>query len=174
MPKPLKKLGFMVEMIPNIPEKKQQDVNKDEQPVKKEVLSNHDYVPSDNVTRWIEKFGACSDVLEEAKSRESELCNMLKKVDNDLLDVLHIIEIESPKDLYHGWLLYKRIKTIRRERRDIKDELTIVRNILRENNSYSFNRKTVKKAIDGLSKRKYTFRITETENIEEGDSVNDM
>jgi hypothetical protein len=157
LPKTLRKIGFKVEAVPDIPTT---NPNK--------IVHKEEYIVSENITRWIEKFGTCSDILEEAKIRESQLCKELKKSDNELLDILHIIEIEPPKDLYHGWLLYKRIKKNRKERREIKDELIIVKDVIQEINPSCLHRKRIQTAINGLFNREYTFRI-----VEGGDDEND-
>ena len=115
-----------------------------------------------SVRRWVEKFGICDDILSEAILRKDELLNNLKKSDDELMDILHVIEIEKPKDLFSGWKLYKRIRENRKNRRDVKDELLIVNNVLnRINNIYSMKRSEVQKAINGLYDRKYSFRIVD-------------
>ena len=87
----------------------------------------------------------------------------LHKVDKEFLDILHIIEIEKSKDMYSGWLEYKRIRENRGKRRSIKDELLIIGNVLREINPSSLQRERVQKSIDGLLNREYKFRIIEEE-----------
>lgn len=49
-----------------------------------------------------------------------------------MLDILHSIEFEPPKDLYGGWQIYKAIWENRKRRRDIKDETLIINNVLEE------------------------------------------
>ena len=121
---------------------------------------------SENIIRWVDKFGICSDIFEEAKQREDELIQELYQADQEFVDILHIIEIEKSKDLYGGWQEYKRIRENRERRRTIKDELLIVENILKEINPSCLQRERVQKAIDGLLNRKYTFRVIETdENV---------
>ncbi len=157
LPKNLKRLNFRVEAVPDIIQKKKVIEEKD---VKRE-----EYIPSENITRWIEKFGKCGDILGEAEEREKHLINDLKDNDKELIDILHIIEIEKSKDLFGGWQLYKRIKKNRIERRSMKDELLIVENVLEQIKSIScFHREKIQKAIDGLFTRKYTFRIVEEDN----------
>lgn len=159
LPKTLKRLNFKVEPIPDIGQNKKVIGEKD---VKRE-----DYIPSENITRWIEKFGKCGDILEEAEEREKQLLKDLKDNDKELIDLLHIIEIEKSKDMYTGWQLYKRIKRNRIERRSMKDELLIVENVLEQIKNIScFHREKIQKAIDGLFTRKYTFRIVEEEEVE--------
>jgi len=159
LPKTLKRLNFKVEAIPDIMQKK---MIIDENDAKRE-----EYVPSENITRWIEKFGKCGDILGEAEEREKQLVNDLKDNDKELIDILHIIEIEKSKDLFSGWQLYKRIKQNRIERRSMKDELLIVENVLEQIKNIScFHREKIQKVIDGLFTRKYTFRVVEEEEVD--------
>lgn len=67
--------------------------------------------------------------------------------------------------MFSGWKLYKRIRSNRIERRNMKDELLIVENVLEQIKNIScFHREKIQKAIDGLFTRKYTFRIVEEED----------
>lgn len=127
------------------------------------ISNNKDYIPSESITRWVEKFGTCEDVFDEAREREEELITKLQDIDKELLDILHIIELEKPKDLFGGWKLYKRIKDNREQRRYIKDEIIIIESVLKEIKPTYVRRNRVQKAIDGLVGRKYTFRIVEGE-----------
>lgn len=165
LPKPLKKMHFCVKALPDIkPKEKVTNITSKRKVINTETSIREKYIPSDNVTRWIEKFGSCEDVLSEAKQREKELIDKLHKSDSELMDILHIIEIEKPKDLYKGWLLYKRIKQNRKERREVKDELIIVENVLGHLTDISFlHRKNIQKAINGLYNRQYSFRVVETD-----------
>lgn len=163
LPKTLKKMNFRVEAVPDIPKKKNVLERSDDK--------REEYIPSENITRWIEKFGTCADILNEAKSREKELIKELSNSDKELLDILHIIEIEKAKDLYGGWILYSRIRKNRKKRRETKDEIIIVENVLKELDPTCLQREKVKKAINGLIGRKYTFRIMEEE---ESDDMQNM
>lgn len=116
---------------------------------------------SEDITRWVDRFGKCSDIFSEAQNRETELIDQLNSCDKEILDILHIIEIEKSKDLYAGWKLYKQIKLNREKRRSIKDELIIIGNVLNEINPSCVQRERIQKAIDGLLGRKYSFRIVE-------------
>ena len=168
LPKTLKKFHFKVQAVPEIPKKKEPLKEESiEEPIKMRVINSksstkEEYSPSENVTRWIEKFGSCADTIAEAREREKSLLAELRKKDDEIIDILHIIEIEKSKDLYKGWILYKRIKKNRKERRDIKDELLIVENVLDSLTDVScLHRKNVKRAVNGLFNRQYTFRVVE-------------
>ena len=162
LPKRLRQFHFKAQAIPEITSQ----VNKDiVQEMEKNIIQGSvDYEVSENITQWLNKFGSCADVLEEAKERQKSLLQQLESIDNKLLDILHRIELEPPKDLYHGWLLYKDIKTNRKSRRIIKDELIIIQDVLEKVNSFWLSRERIQKAVDGLFKRKYRFRIVEEED----------
>lgn len=156
LPKVMRNMHFSLQPIPDIKPKEE---------VKEKTIKNRDdYVLSENIVQWVDKFGACADVLDEARKRQEELINDLHIKDKELLDILHIIEIERPKDLYNGWLLYKRIRENRKLRREIKDESIIIGNVLKEINPRYFQRDKVQSAIAGLFNREYTFRIIDDDN----------
>lgn len=156
LPKTLKRLNFKVEPI--------QDIGQNKKIIGEKDNKREDYIPSENITRWVEKFGKCGDILSEAEEREKQILRDLKDNDRELIDLLHITEIEKPKDMFSGWQLYKRIRNNRIERRSIKDELLIVENVLNQIKDIScLHREKIQKAINGLFSRKYTFRIVEEE-----------
>lgn len=152
LPKTLRRLNFKVICIPDTRQSKKY-IQKD----KREV--------SDDIKRWVEKFGTCGDTINEAKERLDFLVNELKIIDGEFIDILHIIELENSKDLYGGWLKYKHIRQNRERRREIKDEILIIENVLEEINPSSLRRDRIQKAVDGLLNRKYTFRIVEEETV---------
>lgn len=159
LPKSLRTMHFKLQAIPDIVPKEERKTTK------KKIECRDKYIVSEDISRWVDKFGKCADILQEAKSRQDELIEELHNKDKKILDILHIIEIEKPKDLYKGWLLYKEIRANRKERRLIKDELLIVGNVLQEINPSCLQRDRIQRAIDGLYTREYTFRIVDDENI---------
>ena len=154
LPKTMKRFHFKIEPTSD-------STSQEENNIEPKVIQGNDYVPSENITRWVEKFGTCADILNEAKQREEELIKALNNIDKDILNILHSVELEKSKDMYGGWQEYKKIKSNREKRRVIKDELLIVENVLKEINPDCMQRERVQKAIDGLFNRKYKFRIIE-------------
>lgn len=152
LPKTLKKMGFKVEVIPDIPIRTNQN-----------VLNTNTYEPSKSVTQWIEKFGECGDILQEARDRKSALNQKLSDVDKELCDLMHSIEFAEKFDMYEAWKALNKIKEIREKRRSIKDEQMIIQNAFSNGITY-LNRRSVKKAVNGLSERKYTIRIVEEDD----------
>ena len=87
-----------------------------------------------------------------------------------MLNILHSIEIEKPKDLYTGWQLYKAIRENRTQRRETKDEIQIIQNVLTNINPECVQRERIQKAVDGLFHRKYTYRIIEGNEDDESET----
>lgn len=161
LPKKLRRFDFSVEFVPEIiPKAMPNDVT-----LENNVLENESgYQPSEEINRWIDDFGKCGDIIEEAEIRREELKIKQSELDKELSDLLHIIEIERSKDLYTGWKIYKKIRQNRIHRREVKDEILIIQNVLGQvKDPEAFKRDHVKKAVDGLSNRKYALRIVETE-----------
>ena len=150
LPKTLKKMNFKVEAIPEIPPKV------DEQ----KVITTNTYVPSEKVTRWIDKLGQLEDVLNEADERNDELNGELSDVDLKLQDILHNIELSERCDMYTAWDTINCIRDLRKKRREIKDEKLVLSGIKSQGITY-LNRKSIQKCVDGLSNRKYRIRIVE-------------
>lgn len=156
LPKTLKRMNFKVEAIPDIPPK-----------VEEHKVVKNTYVPSENVTRWIEKLGQLEDVLTEVSERNEELNGELSDVDLKLQDILHNIELSDKCDMYSAWQIVSQIRDLRKQRRNIKDEKLVLSGIKSQGITY-LNRKSVQKCVDGLSNRKYKIRIVEEED-EDGD-----
>ena len=150
LPKQLKKFNFFVEAVPEIQPKI------DEQ----NVITTNTYVPSENVTRWIEKLGQLEDVLAEVSERSEELNGELSDVDLKLQDILHNIELSDKCDMYKSWQMINEIRLLRKQRRNIKDEKLVLSGIKSQGITY-LSRSSVQKCVDGLSKRKYRIRIVE-------------
>lgn len=151
LPKTLKKMNFRVEAIPDIPPK-----------VEEQKVIKNTYVPSENVTRWIEKLGQLEDVLTEVSKRDEELNGELSDVDLKLQDILHTIELSDKCDMYKSWKIMNEIRDLRKQRRNIKDEKLVLSGIKSQGITY-LSRSSVQKCVDGLSKRKYRIRIVEEE-----------
>lgn len=165
--KSLKKLKFTVEPLPQITPQSNKEVISI---LKRKIIESSNYEVSENVTRWIDRFGSCYDALKDAEQALKNLVVELEACDNELLDILHIIELDPPKDLYGGWQIYKAILENRKRRRNIKDETVIINNVLEEIKPECLDcldRERIKRAIDGLIGRKYTFRVIEMEEDSE-------
>lgn len=159
LPKTLRRLNFKVEAIPDI-------VVKDTSiQIEKKQIQNVNYSISDNLQQWIEKFGVCDDILKEAQKRKDELIRELSNIDKQFSNLVHEIEFEGKIDLYGGWQERNKIKENREKRRNIKDELFVISNVLRMD-FRNIDRTTIRKVVAGLANRKFTYRIVEEEEVD--------
>lgn len=149
LPKTLRRLHFKVEAIPEIIAKPEE-----------KVIQKEDYLVSDNITKWVEKFGICDDILKEAQNRKDELHRELTNIDRKFSNLIHQIELEGKVDLYGGYIERNKIKENREKRRRIKDELMIISNVLKMD-FRNIDRNEINKAVEGLVNRKFTYRIIE-------------
>lgn len=160
LPKSMRRLHF----IPDI--KIQTPVERIVEATKTSIKGNDGYEVSESVRSWIDKFGECERILNDAAQRYKELEIELKRADEELIDILHEVELEKPVDLYRGWIFYKRIRTNRKNRRNLKDEMVIIHNVIAEVDTTKVSKERTQKAINGLFSRKYRYRIVEVENGE--------
>lgn len=154
LPKTLKRLKFKIEAVPDIGRK-----------TEKKVISKQNYVLSDSLKEWIEKFGICDDILKEAKKRKDELNKELSNIDKQFSNLVHEIEFEGKVDLYGGWKERNKIKENREKRRNIKDELLVISNVV-QMDFRNLDREVIDKVVTRLGKRKFTYRLVEEEETE--------
>ena len=164
LPKSMRRLHFKLECIPDI--KIETPVERIVKATKISIKGNDGYEVAESVKSWVDKFGECERILNETEKRYKELEIELKRADEELIDILHEVELEKPVDLYKGWIFYRRIKNNRKKRRDLKDEMVIIHNVIAEVDTTKVSKERTQKAIDGLFNRKYTYRIVEVENGE--------
>ena len=159
LPKSMRRLHFKLECIPDI--KMETPVERIVKATKTSIKGNDGYEVAESVKSWFDKIGECELILSDAAKRYKELEIELKRADEELMDILHEIELTKPVDLYKGWIFYRRIKNNRKKRRDIKDEMIILNNVIAEVDVTKVSKERTQKAIDGLFNRKYTYRIVE-------------
>ncbi len=160
LPKTLRKLKFKVEAITDIKQKETLNGN-----TQKRVIEGGNYIVSDQIKDWIEKFGICDDILKEAQKRKEELNKRLSEIDKQFVNIVHEIEFEGKVDLYGGWQERNRIKENREKRRHIKNEMFVLSSVLKMD-FRNLDRNAIDKVVRGLAKRKFTYRVVEEEEIE--------
>lgn len=159
LPKTLKRLNFKVEPILDIGQ------NKLNSSLDRKVIKNENYIIPDQITQWIEKFGICDDILKEAQERKEELSRLLSDADKEFSNMVHKVELEEKIDMYGAWEERNKWRKNRRKRREIKDELLIISNVLKMD-FRNLDRSTIDKVVRGLAKRKFTYRVVEEEEME--------
>lgn len=155
LPKTLRRLNFKIEPISDIKSKVKN--------IEKKILKGeNDYIISDDINKWIEKFGICDDILKEAKDMKEELNSIISNYDKAVNNWLHEVELEKKKNASEGYLKYRDIKNIVDARRKAKDEWLIINNILKMD-FRNLDRDVVNKAVVGLANRRFTYRVIEEE-----------
>lgn len=159
LPKTLKRLNFKAEPILDVGKNK---LNSSED---RKTIKNENYIIPDQITQWIEKFGICDDILKEAQKRKEELVRLLSDADKEFSNMVHKVELEEKIDMYGAWEEKNKWRKNRRKRREIKDELLIISNVLKMD-FRNLDRSTIDKVVRGLAKRKFTYRVIEEEETE--------
>lgn len=62
------------------------------------------------------------DIFKDVVKRYQTNLEIIKQTEDELNDINHEIELSSPKDMYHGYLMYKTLRELRIRRRQAKDE----------------------------------------------------
>lgn len=62
------------------------------------------------------------DIFKDVEKRYQTNLEIIKQTEDELNDINHEIELSSPKDMYHGYLMYKTLRELRVRRRQAKDE----------------------------------------------------
>lgn len=158
LPKTLKKLKFKVEAIPEMKPKEILSSN-----AERRVIEGGNYVVSEQIQEWVEKFGICDDILKEAQKRREELRKALSDIDKEFINIIHEIEFEGKIDLYGGWKERNKIKENREKRRCIKNEILVLSSVLKMD-FRNLDREIIDKVVSELTKRKFTYRVVEEED----------
>ena len=66
-----------------------------------------------------------SDVVRNYERNEEEI----KRIEGELNDINHEIELSAAKDMYKGWQMYKLIRELRIERRRCKEENELMKDM---------------------------------------------
>jgi len=114
---------------------------------------------TNRVDKWREKAREIEVMSKEAIRRSNELKHELSRVDLELENVKHEIEMSKNKDMHKGWVLYAKQRELLRNRREIKDEFSVLQIMLGVTmNNIAKNGSSVEKAISKMEKRKYVYR----------------
>lgn len=62
------------------------------------------------------------NIFKDVVKRYESNLGIIKQTEDEINDINHEIELSSPKDMYHGYLMYKTLRALRIRRRQAKDE----------------------------------------------------
>lgn len=98
-----------------------------------------------------------SDTLKDLRKRKQELLDLQSEVDKEISDIYHYIELNN-LNAYQGWLMYKMLQYRLKRRRVIKDELSIIKHLVKcDINTQSLSE--IQDMIKNMDNRKYTPRV---------------
>ena len=157
MPKTLKRLNFKLDPVLQI------QTESTKKNTEKKVLEGGNYIVSEEIQQWVEKFGICDDILNEARDRREELRKALSDIDKEFINIIHEIEFEGKIDLYGGWNERNKVKENREKQRCIKNEILVLSSVLKMD-FRNLDREIIDKVVTGLTKRKFTYRVVEEED----------
>lgn len=66
------------------------------------------------------------NIFNDVEKRYESNLEIIKQTEDEINDINHEIELSSPKDMYHGYLLYKTLRDLRVKRRQAKNENEIL------------------------------------------------
>ena len=82
-------------------------------------------ITDDNIGQWLSKINAIVDILSGSDVRQHELNTHLSEVDKEIVDVEHYIEF-GKFNAYQGWLCFKMLQNLLKQRRKYKDEIQVL------------------------------------------------
>ena len=62
------------------------------------------------------------NIFKEVVTRYESNEAIISQTEDELNDLYHEVELSAPKDMYHGYLIYKEIREVRLKRRAAKEE----------------------------------------------------
>jgi len=76
----------------------------------------------------------------------------IKRIEDELNDINHEVELSAPKDMYKGWQMYSDIRKLRIERRQKKEENELMKELYEYlTGTHAQNFKTKMQQIQGIS-----------------------
>lgn len=150
LPKRLHKFNFHVE-----------EVDGDIQRV---IETTHALCPE--VEKWVEELEGYESIASHVALRKEELKTSLSNVDKWINNWMHEAEFSKPVNACCGYKEYKKLKQALENRRRIKDELYILGHIMGLKVG-DFSTHRLQSIIDGMSKRKFTYRVTDDSDFQE-------
>lgn len=98
-------------------------VEKKDMTVQKELCFKN--IEDDNIADWLEKINQIKEVLSGSDARQLELNEKLSGIDKEIVDIEHYIEF-GKFNAYQGWMCFKMLQNLLRQRRKIKNEQQVL------------------------------------------------
>ena len=137
-----KKIGCYTELKENLIEEEKSEVKKEVKIENKPIIKEEDC--SNSIDNWLNKLRSCNGIKEEARERMEYLYKKLSLIDQAQDVFLHVIENNEHPNASMAYKERMKLSEIRKKRRQIKNELTVVQIIL----SHNISSKLYERMID--------------------------
>ena len=111
-------------------------------------------IPMENLKEQIKTTG---QMLKTIKENEAWLSHALSEIDKEIVDIEHYIEL-YPFSACEGYKLAKKIKDLRVKRREIKNELEVIK-LISDSNCMTIAKGTFINHLNNLETKQYTPRV---------------
>lgn len=85
-------------------------------------------IEDNNLLSLVERIESLAEAVHEAELRKEVLNEKMGSVDKEIVDIQHYIEFGNC-NAYQGWLAFKMLRSKLQQRRKIKDEVQILRQL---------------------------------------------
>lgn len=121
----------------------------------KEICSRK--IETCDIDGWIAKIENLSELFKDCENKFEEMSQKQSDIDKEIVDIEHYIEFGT-FNAYQGWLCFKILQNLLLQRRQIKNEISILQYV-RECRLTEQNIHLLKKSIAGLKTRVYAPRM---------------
>ena len=110
------------------------------------------------IGEFADAFDKVKDIMLQAVRRKEELLTDLSRVDSEISDINHYIELADDLNAYQGYLAYRMLRQRLRQRRQIKDEIGVIKAIC-ESDIGRADFEKIERCIGSLEGRRYEPRV---------------
>ena len=127
------------------------------------VISHFHYEIPEEVLNWTNAILNMSKLQQSSAERLAKLRKMLQDSEYERIDILHLIELQPPLNMYEGYKLYKRLRDNLNARRVVKDEIQAIKVFLESISICELADDTVEEFLRVLEDRKYHMKCRESD-----------
>ena len=119
-----------------------------------DIIDNVKKPANDNILYWKEAAGKLIELNEQMHERKQTLSDELEQYKKEEQNLLHMIEFEEDED--KGFLYYKKLRQVREEKRQVKNELEILHEFTQQR--LGGIGRHITNVVDGLQNKVYFVR----------------
>lgn len=127
------------------------EVKKDNLSVQQDICFGS--ISDDNVGEWLLKINTIKEILSGSDTNRQELNERLSDIDRKIVDVEHYIEFGN-FNAYQGWLCFKMLQNLLKQRRNYKNEMHIL-NLIEKCRFDTESLSSLSQAISDIQNKSY-------------------